>query len=209
MIHRIQCHAVALPGKRVTSQQLLILRNARCGFADHAKGMQLTPLELYDQRCERGILRQDEHQRSIITRTIARLHDELQHHTFPDVRPPSIADHQKTTQGFFSRLFSKKKEEPLELETDLRTLKGLYLYGDVGCGKTMLMDLFYETLPEKIVRKQRIHFHAFMLNVHKRAHALKSSQGNSFDAIPYIAADIAAHSSVLCFDGKDLAVCQI
>jgi len=44
--------------------------------------------------------------------------------------------------------------------------KGLYLYGGVGCGKTMLMDLFYDACP--ISHKKRIHFHAFMLDVHKR-----------------------------------------
>ncbi|XP_034599654.1 uncharacterized protein [Setaria viridis] len=46
-------------------------------------------------------------------------------------------------------------------------VKGLYLYGGVGTGKTMLMDLFYEQLPSNW-RKKRIHFHDFMLNVHSR-----------------------------------------
>ena len=47
---------------------------------------------------------------------------------------------------------------------DAKEKSGLYLYGTVGTGKTMLMDLFYTTVPTG--RKQRVHFHAFMLDVH-------------------------------------------
>jgi protein AFG1 len=74
------------------------------------------------------------------------------------------------------------------------------MYGDVGCGKTMLMDLFYETLPPNIKDKTRIHFHNFMQDVHKRMHVVKMQFGNDFDALPMVAADIAQTASVLCFD---------
>ena len=47
-------------------------------------------------------------------------------------------------------------------------LKGLYIYGDVGRGKTMLMDLFYAASP--VVRRRRVHFHEFMVDVHERIH---------------------------------------
>jgi cell division protein ZapE len=47
-------------------------------------------------------------------------------------------------------------------------LKGLYVYGEVGRGKTMLMDLFFET--SAVVRKRRVHFHEFMADVHERVH---------------------------------------
>ena len=49
-------------------------------------------------------------------------------------------------------------------------IKGLYIYGEVGRGKTMLMDLFFEASP--VVRKRRAHFHEFMLDVHERVYAL-------------------------------------
>jgi protein AFG1 len=74
------------------------------------------------------------------------------------------------------------------------------MYGDVGCGKTMLMDLFYDTIPENIPSKSRIHFHNFMQDVHKQLHAIKMRHGAQFDALPLIAADIAESASVLCFD---------
>ena len=78
--------------------------------------------------------------------------------------------------------------------------KGLYMYGDVGSGKTMLMDLFYDTLPAKIHARTRIHFHNFMLDVHRRMHAVKKAHGDEIDAIAYVAAQIAEGASVLCFD---------
>lgn len=74
------------------------------------------------------------------------------------------------------------------------------MYGDVGSGKTMLMDLFYETLPQNIKFKTRIHFHNFMQDVHRRLHAMKEKHGSDLDAILYVAADIAEKGSVLCFD---------
>lgn len=74
------------------------------------------------------------------------------------------------------------------------------MYGDVGSGKTMLMDLFYHTLPSNITFKTRIHFHNFMQDVHKRMHLKKMEHGMDFDAMPSVTADIAAKSTVLCFD---------
>ncbi|KAI9845471.1 MAG: hypothetical protein M1838_001712 [Thelocarpon superellum] len=64
----------------------------------------------------------------------------------------------------------------------------------------MLMDMFYDTLPENIASKTRIHFHNFMQDVHKRLHAMKVAHGIDFDAIPFVAADIAQQGNVLCFD---------
>ena len=74
------------------------------------------------------------------------------------------------------------------------------MYGDVGSGKTMLMDLFYETLPKAVASKTRIHFHNFMQDVHKRLHKMKMEHGNDLDCVPLIAADIAEKGNVLCFD---------
>ena len=74
------------------------------------------------------------------------------------------------------------------------------MYGDVGSGKTMLMDMFYDTLPSNITSKLRIHFHNFMQDVHKRMYAVKMEHGSDLDAIQFVAADIAEKGSVLCFD---------
>ena len=63
------------------------------------------------------------------------------------------------------------------------------------------MDLFYNTLPPSITRKRRVHFHAFMVDVHKRMHAAKIGMGHrGGDPIPRVAHDLAEEASVLCFD---------
>lgn len=74
------------------------------------------------------------------------------------------------------------------------------MHGDVGSGKTMMMDLFYETLPPNIQNKTRIHFHNFMQDVHRRLHKVRTQHGSDMDAIPFVAADIAEKGTVLCFD---------
>src|SRR6185437_569142 len=80
--------------------------------------------------------------------------------------------------------------------------KGLYVFGDVGRGKTMLMDLFFEASP--VVRKRRAHFHEFMADVHDRVRVirqkLKDGEVEGDDAIRLAAAEIAEESWLLCFD---------
>lgn len=98
-----------------------------------------------------------------------------------------------------SRLFTRNVQIPTSPPEDAPN--GLYLYGDVGTGKTMLMDLFYKTLPSCITRKRRVHFHAFMIDVHKRVHAAKIAMGfNGGDPILPVARDLANEACVLCFD---------
>ena len=72
--------------------------------------------------------------------------------------------------------------------------KGLYFYGGVGRGKSFLMDAFYGCLPYR--RKRRVHFHAFMAEIHQRLRGLKS-EANPLKAV---AAEIAKETRVLCFD---------
>ncbi len=82
--------------------------------------------------------------------------------------------------------------------------KGVYLWGGVGRGKSMLMDLFYENA---IVAdgRQRVHFHAFMQEVHRRIHAYRQAQDagkvpESKDPLPGLARVITDQAWLLCFD---------
>lgn len=75
---------------------------------------------------------------------------------------------------------------------------GLYLVGEVGAGKSMLMDLFFDAADVR--RKQRIHFHRFMQNVHMRFHAYKRTHPLIDDPIPPLADSIAGEAALLCFD---------
>ena len=81
-------------------------------------------------------------------------------------------------------------------------IKGLYIYGDVGRGKTMLMDLFFESSP--VQRKRRAHFHEFMIDVHERIHAIrqkmKLGEHAAEDPIQQAATELAGEAWLLCFD---------
>ena len=87
-------------------------------------------------------------------------------------------------------------------EKNAPPLKGLYLFGEVGRGKTMLMDLFFEASP--IANKRRAHFHEFMGDVHERVrefrHQLKLGEIVDDDPIRLTAAAIAEETWLLCFD---------
>lgn len=118
----------------------------------------------------------------------------------PTVVQPTIDSLQPPKESFFSFLSSSKPASSILPPIDPSLPKGIYMYGDVGSGKTMMMDLFFDTLPPNITSKTRIHFHAFMQSVHKDLHKMKMQHGNDIDAIPFVAAGIAARASVLCFD---------
>jgi cell division protein ZapE len=87
--------------------------------------------------------------------------------------------------------------------------QGLYIYGDVGRGKSMLMDLFFETAP--VEKKRRVHFHHFMLEIHQRLHEWRqqvaaqkgdkspATQGVD-EAMPGLARRVADEAWLLCFD---------
>jgi len=91
-------------------------------------------------------------------------------------------------------LFGKK--------TNVAAVKGLYVHGEVGRGKTMLMDLFYES--SAVEKKKRAHFHEFMAEVHERVHhfrqAIKDGKVPDQDPILHAADEIADATQLLCFD---------
>ena len=77
--------------------------------------------------------------------------------------------------------------------------QGLYIYGDVGRGKSMLMDLFFETAP--VAHKRRVHFHAFMLEVHAFMHEERQKKDKGDDDPVIALADfITEQAWLLCFD---------
>ena len=87
-------------------------------------------------------------------------------------------------------------------ERTLPPIKGLYIHGAVGRGKTMLMDFFFETSP--VERKRRAHFHQFMLDVHERVFAvrqdIKRGEHQGQDPIRLVADALADEAWLLCFD---------
>jgi cell division protein ZapE len=96
--------------------------------------------------------------------------------------------------GFLSRLLRRKPTE----EAGEDRPNGLYLVGEVGRGKSMLMDLFFASA--EVSRKRRIHFHRFMQDAHARVHAWRRANPDGDDPIPPLADAIAAEAALLCFD---------
>ncbi len=82
------------------------------------------------------------------------------------------------------------------VSADRKAVKGVYIFGDVGRGKSMLMDLFFDTCPIK--SKRRVHFHAFMQEIHDYMHQWRSM--NEGDPLPALAEKITASERLLCFD---------
>ena len=112
------------------------------------------PVFQYRQMKRDGLLREDSMQELAV--------EKLQslHHAVKGYRPATGASGWKERLGL-----SRRREEPPQ---------GLYMYGGVGRGKSMLMDLFYESAP--VERKRRVHFHEFMIEVHEEVHAWRQAQ---------------------------------
>ena len=144
------------------------------------------PLPAYRALLDRGMLRADPAQARA-----AEVLQDLWRRTRgyePQTEPPE-------PDGFLTRFFRRK---PVP-EAENSTPQGLYLVGEVGRGKSMLMDLFFATA--EVPRKQRIHFHEFMQHrVPARIHAWKRRHGDTADPIPPLADSIAAEAALLCFD---------
>ena len=102
-------------------------------------------------------------------------------------------------QSFLSKLYWKivgEQNRPRGF-TNENGHCGLYIYGKVGRGKSMLMDLFMKHVA--VTKKRRVHFHQFMLEIHERLNQLR--QTNAHDAImDRLVQDIASETSLLCFD---------
>lgn len=135
-----------------------------------------------------------------IVQSLQDLHDMLIDYRAPEVIRPSIESLKHRRKSLLGSFFFREPSKPTWRKLSLHAPKGLYMYGDVGSGKTMLMDMFYDTLPPNVTSKTRIHFHNFMQDVHRRLHRIKMEHGSDLDAIQFVAADIAEKGSVLCFD---------
>jgi cell division protein ZapE len=134
--------------------------------------MPKTLLETFDARIASGAIQPDSAQRLALNR-LADLATQLR-------------GWKPTSTGLLSGLFGNKSQPP----------RGVYIHGKVGRGKTMLMDLFHEAV--RFEPKRRVHFHAFMSEVHTAIG--KARNAHPGDPIPYVANTIADRAQLLCFD---------
>ena len=138
-----------------------------------------TPLDRYRELRETKALMRDPSQKLAV--------EKLQslHHALQGYQPSG----ENWLSGWKNRfgLGRRTEEPPL----------GIYMFGPVGRGKSMLTDMFFDTAP--VERKRRVHFHAFMLEVQKRLTDLRQA-GKQDDPLMRVAAEIAEESWLLCFD---------
>ncbi|HEY1796248.1 MAG TPA: cell division protein ZapE [Stellaceae bacterium] len=135
------------------------------------------PAEAYRARAAEGVIRPDPAQQRVVDR-LERLHDGL----------AAYQPHPKR-RGLLSLLHVGNGN-------GASTPRGIYLVGPVGRGKSMLMDLFFAAA--RVEAKRRVHFHAFMLEVHDRMESERRAHTRS--PILKVAADLAAEATLLCFD---------
>jgi len=138
-----------------------------------------TPLDRYRELRETNALMRDPSQKLAV--------EKLQslHHALQGYQPSG----ENWLSGWKNRfgLGRRTEEPPL----------GIYMFGPVGRGKSMLTDMFFDTAP--VERRRRVHFHAFMLEVQKRLTGLRQA-GKQDDPLMRVAAEIAEESWLLCFD---------
>jgi len=135
------------------------------------------PIAVYQELRQKGVLQPDPAQQAAI--------EKLQslYRALSEYRPES------GLRGWLARL-------GLAENGGAHAPMGLYIHGPVGRGKSMLMDLFFAAVPSP--RKRRVHFHAFMLEVHDRIEQERRAETDA--PILKVAADIAREAGLLCFD---------
>lgn len=136
--------------------------------------------ELYEARLRAGQLEPDPAQRAVLP-ALDRLVADLERSPDPDPAPRG---------GWLGRLVGAAPPAPPP------PVRGIYLWGDVGRGKSMLMDLVMQavTLP----RKRRVHFHAFMQEI--QAGLQRARKAGQQDAVRPVALEVARQARLLCFD---------
>ncbi len=148
------------------------------------------PSEMYSQLVKNATITKDEAQWRVLHKYMDKLHRQLHTFSLPDTSSQS-----------------KSVVVP----------RGLYIHGEVGTGKSMLMDLFFQHVC--VARKKRVHFNKFMLDVHQRLQIVKKQHLDLYgrqrnisldphqDAISIVAKQLVQESHLLCFD--EFQVCTL
>lgn len=170
-----------------------------------SKSKDQSPLQKYNELVQLGKVTDDPYQKKIIT-SLESLYYKLTKYKPPKLEDPTSRN-SILSSSFFSKVlqpFNTSHNDSIQgFDYTDKVPKGLYLWGDVGCGKSFLLDLFYDCVPSNLTKK-RLHFHQFMQYVHKRSHEIMNDQKRNktleHDPVPLIAYELAKEARVLCFD---------
>ncbi len=125
------------------------------------------PEQVYQSLLDSGELSSDKHQAKVVA-SFQALHAKLRDYCPPEPQSAGSSILSNTLGRIFGSSFSGQ-------EPNVASPKGVYLWGTVGGGKTMLMDMFYDTVEAADGRKARVHYHDFMQDVHKLMHETKKA----------------------------------
>jgi predicted ATPase len=165
----------------------------------HFRFLCSVPSIFYEQLTKQGDLLHDTEQTRVIEKYLDRLFKQLDGYQLPNL-------------GVVRQESDATNEEPQDQtkEKEILVPRGLYIHGQVGTGKSMLMDLFFQHV--RVQHKRRVHFNKFMLEVHERIQIEKKKQLALYgrqrnivldpnrDVIATVANQIAEESHLLCFD---------
>ncbi|KAH9520835.1 Lactation elevated protein 1 [Dermatophagoides farinae] len=190
----------------------------RCDDLARSRGEKVTKSRIlteYESRVRLKQIHDDPHQTAVIERLLQLDEQVKDYQPSSNTYTTSISRSNQIVSKLSSLFMSSKlKSQSMKPEQPVKN-RGLYLHGSVGCGKTMLMDLFYENCSVDPRQKRRVHFHSFMLDFHNRFHQHKQRRNESlfshntsgggrasfdFDPIPIIANEIVQESWFICLD---------
>ena len=161
-----------------------------------------SPLSLYKAKINDGVINPDPKQLKVIDQLESLHHDLTRHHATVVSQNSS-----KLSKDHHSSEQNPPVSSPCVDTTEQKICppKGLYIHGDIGTGKTMLMEMLYDSLP--IQRKLKIHFHSFLLDVLSRIHqeTMSFDTSSSDPPIHRIAQDIFQSSPIIFLDELQLA----
>jgi len=150
----------------------------------------------YQRLVNEGSIMYDPHQ-DYVLKELDRLRNDLKNYSNEEPLFDSTTTSIRTSvSSFFSNYLNPSPSS----SSSSPSIKGVYIHGGVGCGKTFCMNMFYNSILEEefVISKQKVHFHKFMLNVHSHMHDVKkSSEG---DPLPKVVDRILSEGKLICFD---------
>lgn len=197
------CQPLSIQAPR---SQTRVFSSAPINNTDDAEGAVTNRL---NQMVMKGEVHPDDHQ-SEAAAELDRIYDYLMTHNPPPLIPTPVASPKKESKSFFGSFFGSKQPTPVKAVTQQLssllslspTNKGAYLFGGVGCGKTFLMNLFYDAVDSGpwAQDKQKVHYHKFMLQVHQFMHEQRKIQSPDGDLIAPVVDQILKQGRLLCLD---------
>jgi peroxisome-assembly ATPase len=205
MLSMMSARALRIRGHRSILCSTTAASNAQVEKTTSNSKLHQTPLASYEELVRLGDISEDPLQMEAVKK-LQQLYEQIM--LVDSIKPVKSSsegkDHLGNQSSWFTSLFSSSENSSAKQSAHkVSGIKGLYMFGGTGCGKTFIMDLFFEVIP--IQRKKRVHFNNFMIDIHKRLHRLKSlskgsSKASGVNIMEQITNELMEEAYLLCFD---------